>query len=147
MKFYRLSDATFYDCINTIYYFIKHFLDKKKMSTFEEYGAFDYCSLWSGLSWSNVWVSCCSGFRLPLGLLLNISLQFCDYLYLTIMIRYRGPYAYRTNNSQQTNNIAGTSIQRRCNVTTLQRRCFDVVCLLGLFFWCWTRIKGEVVIK
>ena len=29
MKFYRLSDATFYDCINTIYQFIKPFLDKK----------------------------------------------------------------------------------------------------------------------
>ena len=31
MKFYRLSDATFYDCINTIYQFIKPFLDKKKV--------------------------------------------------------------------------------------------------------------------
>ena len=29
MKFYRLSDATFYDCINTTYQFIKPFLDKK----------------------------------------------------------------------------------------------------------------------
>ena len=29
MKFYRLSDATFYDHINTIYQFIKPFLDKK----------------------------------------------------------------------------------------------------------------------
>ena len=29
MKFYRLSDATFYDCINTIYQFIKSFLDYK----------------------------------------------------------------------------------------------------------------------
>ena len=28
MKFYRLSDATFYDRINTIYQFIKPFLDK-----------------------------------------------------------------------------------------------------------------------
>ena len=40
MKFYRLSDATFYDRISTIYQFIKPFLDKKKMSIFEEYGAF-----------------------------------------------------------------------------------------------------------
>ena len=39
MKFYRLSGATFYDCINTIYHFIKPFLDNK-MSIFEEYGAF-----------------------------------------------------------------------------------------------------------
>ena len=39
MKFYRLSGATFYDCINTIYQFIKPFLDDK-MSIFEEYGAF-----------------------------------------------------------------------------------------------------------
>ena len=39
MKFYRLSDDTFYDPINTIYQFIKPFLDKK-MSIFEEYGAF-----------------------------------------------------------------------------------------------------------
>ena len=29
MNFYRLSNATFYDCINTIYQFIKPFLDKK----------------------------------------------------------------------------------------------------------------------
>ena len=29
-KFYRLSDATFYEHINTIYKFIKPFLDKKK---------------------------------------------------------------------------------------------------------------------
>ena len=29
MKFYRLSDATFYDRINTIYQFIKPLLDKK----------------------------------------------------------------------------------------------------------------------
>ena len=40
MKFYRLSGATFYDCINTIYQFIKPFFDKKKISIFEEYGAF-----------------------------------------------------------------------------------------------------------
>ena len=39
LKFYRLSDATFYDHINTIYQFIKPFLDNK-MSIFEEYGAF-----------------------------------------------------------------------------------------------------------
>ena len=38
LKFYRLSDATFYDC-NTIYQFIKPFLDNK-MSIFEEYGVF-----------------------------------------------------------------------------------------------------------
>ena len=37
LKFYRLSDATFYDCITTIYQFIKPFLDNK-MSIFEEYG-------------------------------------------------------------------------------------------------------------
>ena len=29
LKFYRLSDATFYDRIDTIYQFIKPFLDKK----------------------------------------------------------------------------------------------------------------------
>ena len=29
LKFYRLSDATFYDRINTIYLFIKPFLEKK----------------------------------------------------------------------------------------------------------------------
>ena len=40
MKFYRLSGATFYDCIiNTMYQFIKPFLDDT-MSIFEEYGAF-----------------------------------------------------------------------------------------------------------
>ena len=31
MNFYRLSDATFYDGINTIYQFIKPFLDKKSL--------------------------------------------------------------------------------------------------------------------
>ena len=40
LKFYRLSEATFYDRINTIYQFIKPFLDKK-WSIFEEYGAFN----------------------------------------------------------------------------------------------------------
>ena len=39
LKFYRLSDATFYDCFNTIYQFIKPFLDKK-MSILEEFGVF-----------------------------------------------------------------------------------------------------------
>ena len=40
MEVYRLSGATFYDCINTILCtFIKPFLDNK-MSIFEEYGAF-----------------------------------------------------------------------------------------------------------
>ena len=47
LKFYRLSAATFYDCINTIYQFIKPFLDNK-MSIFEEYGAFKPCTeTWS----------------------------------------------------------------------------------------------------
>ena len=35
----RLSESTFYDCIITIYQFIKPFLDNK-ISIFEEYGAF-----------------------------------------------------------------------------------------------------------
>ena len=39
MKFYRLSGATFYDCINIIQQFIQPFLDNK-MSISEEYGAF-----------------------------------------------------------------------------------------------------------
>ena len=34
-----LSGATFYNCIYTVYQFIKPFLDNK-MSIFEEYGAF-----------------------------------------------------------------------------------------------------------
>ena len=33
--------------------------------------------------------------------------------------------------TEQTHNVATTSLQRRCNVATLQRRCNDVVCLLG----------------
>ena len=37
MKFYRLSDATFYDRINNIYQFIKPFWIK--ISIFEEYAA------------------------------------------------------------------------------------------------------------
>ena len=44
MKFYRLSGATFYDCVNTIYQFIKPFLDNK-MPIFEEYGAFKLVSV------------------------------------------------------------------------------------------------------
>ena len=40
MKFYRLSDATFYDCINNIYNLFKSFSDKK-MPIFEEHGAFN----------------------------------------------------------------------------------------------------------
>ena len=39
MKFYRLSDGTFIDSINTIYQAINPFLDNK-MSLFEEYGSF-----------------------------------------------------------------------------------------------------------
>ena len=39
LKFYRLSGATFYGCINTIYQVIKPFLDNK-MSIFKEYLAF-----------------------------------------------------------------------------------------------------------
>ena len=35
LKFYRLSGATFYDCINTIYQFIKYFFDNH-ISIFEE---------------------------------------------------------------------------------------------------------------
>ena len=42
LKFYRMSGATFYDCIYTICQFIKPFLDNK-MSIFEEYGAFQVC--------------------------------------------------------------------------------------------------------
>ena len=38
LKFYRLSGATLYDYINTIYQFIKSLLDNK-MSIFEEYRA------------------------------------------------------------------------------------------------------------
>ena len=40
MKFYRLSDAAFYDHMNTIYQFMKFFLDEKNCLIFEEYGAF-----------------------------------------------------------------------------------------------------------
>ena len=36
----QASGAAFYDRFNTIFQFIKPFLDKKKMSIFEEYGAF-----------------------------------------------------------------------------------------------------------
>ena len=39
MNFYKLSGATFYDHNDTIYQFIKSFLDKK-LSIFEEYRAF-----------------------------------------------------------------------------------------------------------
>ena len=38
----QLSAVTFYDCINTIYQFIKPFLNNK-MSIFEEYGTFKVC--------------------------------------------------------------------------------------------------------
>ena len=44
----RLSGATFYDCIDTMYQFIKPFLDNK-MSIFEGYGAFKIRLLISSL--------------------------------------------------------------------------------------------------
>ena len=34
--------------------------------------------------------------------------------------------------TQQTHDVATTSLQRRCNVVTLQRRCYDVVYLLDM---------------
>ena len=40
-EFHRLSGATFYDCINTTYQFIKPFLDNK-MSFLGKYGAYKY---------------------------------------------------------------------------------------------------------
>ena len=43
MKFNRLSHATFYDYIYTIYLHIKSLLDIK-ISIFEEYGAFKFIS-------------------------------------------------------------------------------------------------------
>ena len=42
------------------------------------------------------------------------------------------------NNSQQTRNVAGTSLQHRCNVRTLQRRCNAVVATLCV---CWEYSK------
>ena len=39
LKFYRLSGVSFYDYINTMFQFIKSFMDNK-MSIFEGYGAF-----------------------------------------------------------------------------------------------------------
>ena len=45
LKFFRLSGATFYDFINTVYQFTKHFLENK-MSIFGGYGAFNtFCSI------------------------------------------------------------------------------------------------------
>ena len=45
-----LPGATFYDCINTIYQFIKSFLDNK-MSIFEGYGAlFHLQNFWTTFS-------------------------------------------------------------------------------------------------
>ena len=41
LKFYRLPGATFYDCINTIYQFIKPFLDNKMSVFLGIYGAFN----------------------------------------------------------------------------------------------------------
>ena len=41
LNFNSLLDATFYDCLNTIYQFIKPFLINK-ISIFEEYGAFKF---------------------------------------------------------------------------------------------------------
>ena len=44
--------------------------------------------------------------------------------------------------SQQTHNVAGTSLKRCCNVTTLQRRCNDVVATLCVC-WVWTATSGN----
>ena len=56
LNFYRLSDAKFYDRINTIYQFIKLFLDNKA-SILEKHGAFKqdfYVSRWRTESFNNI---------------------------------------------------------------------------------------------
>ena len=47
--------------------------------------------------------------------------------------------------SQRTHNIAGTSLPRRCNVTTLQRRCNDVVATLCVCWECQKRTFGRTI--
>ena len=46
--------------------------------------------------------------------------------------------------AQQTHNVAGMSLQRRCNVTTLQRRCNDV---LATVCACWESFSGILATK
>ena len=36
--------------------------------------------------------------------------------------------------TQQTHNVAGTSLQRRCNVLTLRRRCNDIVATVCVYW-------------
>ena len=43
--------------------------------------------------------------------------------------------------TQQTRCVAGTSLQCRCNVTTLQRRCSDVVATLCV---CWVHTSVQI---
>ena len=63
LKFYSLSDAILYDCISTINQFIKPFLDNK-MSTFEDYGAFNHscfinvCVSSAEFTWLNLTSHC-----------------------------------------------------------------------------------------
>ena len=42
--------------------------------------------------------------------------------------------------TKQTHNVAGTSLKRRCNVTTLQRRCNDVIATLCV---CWVHVSRK----
>ena len=46
-----------------------------------------------------------------------------------------------TENTQQTHSVATTLLQRRCNVTTLQRRCYDVVWTLCV---CWVMTVCQI---
>ena len=45
MTFYRLSGSTFYDCINTIYLFIKPFLDDKVSVFLGLWSLYVFCNI------------------------------------------------------------------------------------------------------
>ena len=111
-----------------------------------------YLSLWFG--WS-VWIHLESGKGKPSSLILFWSEEclmgkgddtcrkivkeeyftFVTWARLVLQL-----YAYRTQmlivQSQQTYNVVITSLQRRSNVTTLQRRCNDVVATLCVCWGC-----------
>ena len=70
----------------------------------------------------------------------NNSLLVRANVFLLEQIQFRRGLDYSRANWQSQIFPANTQrgynvIQRRCNVTTLQRRCNDVACLLGLSSW------------
>ena len=94
LKFTRLSDATFYDCIYTIYQFIKSFLDKKSlflrnMETLIWYHVRCTCFL-KAVKQIFVWIHSLSGSYYNLPKYLSTLTSYCTYLNQGFKMRVPG---------------------------------------------------------